>query len=320
MTTFEDVAFGFALPQVLTDDSATIDVVREVALRSEEAGISSLWVQSQLTGRAPVLEPLTLLAYVSAVTERIGLGTSVLVLPDHNPVQLAKLVTTVDHLSNGRLTIGLGIGSPNTITRVGGMPRDRVVDRFVEAILVMKALWTEDEARFTGDFWQLDGVPMRPRPVQQPYPPLWLGGSVDRALERSAALGNGWMGSGAHSVEQFAGCVEKLRAMVDANGAPGKAFTIGKRVYVAVDHDRAAAERRLRDHSERYSGHGDRVAKTCLYGSEEDVAEGLDEIASAGAELILLNPVFDYLEQHRRLVNLIASRRPNQNRANHDRP
>ena len=143
-----------------------------------------------------------LLHYVAALTSRLRLGTSVMLLVLRNPVQLAKSLSTLDQMSQGRLTVGIGIGG-HVPEAIFGLPSQRRIRRFVEALQVMKALWTQSKASVTGTYWQFDNVSMQPKPVQQPHPPVWFGARQEPALRRAVKHGDGFMGAGSSSLEDF---------------------------------------------------------------------------------------------------------------------
>jgi probable F420-dependent oxidoreductase len=307
MPALPGVRLGFALPQVFLDGAPDIAAIRAVAASSEGAGIDSLWVQAQLTGQAAVLDPVTLLAYASAVTTRISLGTSVLPVPDHNPLQLAKQIASLDQLSGGRTIIGLGIGAPTTHTRAGGIPRDHVIDRLMESVAIMKALWSDESVSLGGRFWQLENLAMRPFPLQRPHPPIWLGGSTDAALRRAAHHGDMWMGSGIHTVSEFSSQVEKLRSLRAESAAVSRPFLIAKRVYVVMNDDSRKAECVVRSHFDRYSGHGEKAVRAAVFGPAEEIIRSLSEVAAAGAELIVLNPLHEFVSQHEMLLGALRA-------------
>ena len=173
----------------------------ELAVRAEELGIDSVWVHDHVfnvghvfdrIGGKPYYEPLTLLTYVAARTRRVRLGTSVLVLPYHNPVRLAKAAATLDVLSGGRLVMGVGVGLIEKEIRAMGGPyaeRGAFTD---EAIAVMRALWTQDEPKFDGKYSRFDGMKFSPKPLQKPAIPIVIGGVSRPAIRRAARLGDGW--------------------------------------------------------------------------------------------------------------------------------
>jgi probable F420-dependent oxidoreductase len=172
-----------------------------LATRAEELGFDSVWVHDHVfnvghvfdrIGGKPYYEPLTLLSFVAARTTRVRLGTSVLVLPYHNPIRLAKTAATLDVLSGGRLILGVGVGSIEQETHAMGSPfaeRGAVSD---EAIAVMRALWTQEDPSFDGKYSRFAGMKFSPKPLQKPSIPVVIGGVSRAAIRRAARLGDGW--------------------------------------------------------------------------------------------------------------------------------
>ena len=288
--------WGISVPQVFFDGPVDISLVRRWTKRAEELGFQSLWTQEQIIGDVPILEPVTLLSYMAAITEKVQLGTSVMVAPLRNPVQLAKALGSLDIMSGGRLIVGLGLGERLDDYSPFGFTSDRRVRRFVEIVEVMKALWTEKEAQYLGQFWQLEGTEMEPKPVQKPYPPIWMGALDPRALRRAVRHVDGWMGAGASSPDQFADAVGLLRTYLEEAGRDPATFAVSKRVYVAIDNDERRAENRLRQwFGPRYKD-ADMAARVSVWGSTSRCTEKLAEFFDAGAQMIMLNPVFDHME------------------------
>ena len=199
-------------------------------------------------------------------------------------------------MSRGRLTVGLGLGgNPNDIPPYGLSPEKRV-RRFTEIIDVMKALWTQPEAHFQGEFWQLDGLKMEPKPLQKPHPPIWLGARHINALRRAVRHGDGWMGAGSSDTASFVTAVGQTKMYLEeADRDPGS-FTISKRVYVAVDNDEDRAEGRLKEWFGKRYGNADMASQVSVWGSTAKVTEKLAKVTGAGAEMVLLNPAFDDME------------------------
>jgi probable F420-dependent oxidoreductase len=137
------------------------------------------------------LEPLTALALVAGVTDRIALGTSVLVLPHRHPVLAAKMLATLDHLAPGRVICGAGVGWMREEIELLGAPYARRGAWSDEAIRVMRACWTEERAAFAGEFFRFEPVGCRPRPARGTIP-IWIGGHTERAFRRVVELGDGW--------------------------------------------------------------------------------------------------------------------------------
>jgi probable F420-dependent oxidoreductase len=197
-----------------------------LASRAEELGFDSVWVHDHVfnvghvldrIGGRPYYEPLTLLAFVAARTTRVRLGTSVLVLPYHNPIRLAKTAATLDVLSGGRLILGVGGGSIEQETRAMGSPFAERGAFSDEAIAVMRTLWSEENPRHAGTYWDFAGMPFSPKPLQTPSIPLVIGGVSRAAIRRAARLGDGWQPLGL-SPETLARGIASLREECRACG------------------------------------------------------------------------------------------------------
>jgi probable F420-dependent oxidoreductase len=252
------------------------------------------------------LEPVTLLTYAAALTTRARLGAAVLLTVLRNPVQLAKSLASLDQLSGGRLIAGVGLGERTRFYQAFGLAPERRVRRFVEGIALMKRLWTEERTTHHGQFWTLDGVPLEPKPVQKPHPPLWIGAHHPTAIRRAVELGEGFIGAGSSPISAFEAQVKSLRGHLEAGGRDPDAFPVAKRVYIAVDRDRPLTERRLGEWFGWHYGDPAMAGRVSVYGDEEECRESLRRIVRAGARLLILNPVFDELEQLERLAELVG--------------
>jgi probable F420-dependent oxidoreductase len=197
----------------------------DLAVRAEEAGFDSVWVHDHVfnvghvfdrIGGRPYYEPLTLLSFVAARTQRVRLGTSVLVLPYHNPVRLAKTAATLDVLSRGRLILGVGVGSIEQETEAMGAPFKERGAFSDEAIAVMRTLWAEEDPRFDGAYSRFAGMKFSPKPIQKPIP-IVIGGISRPAIRRAARVGNGWHPLGL-SPEALAQAIATLREEAAAHG------------------------------------------------------------------------------------------------------
>ena len=200
---------GFSLPNI--GPIGTAEAVTKVARRAEELGYSSLWTIERLLypmkpqrpypgtpdGSLPeiyrhTLDPLDALTYVAGQTKKIKLGTSVLDMPYYNPVMLARRLTTIDILSNGRLGVGLGLGwSKDEMDATGAdiTKRGAMADEFLP---LLKAIWTTNPVEFHGKFFHVPKSYIDAKPVQKPHPPIYLGAFVTAALQRLAKLADGW--------------------------------------------------------------------------------------------------------------------------------
>lgn len=296
MATGKTLRCGIAIPQDLIDGSLDVHFLQTYLARAETLGYESAWVQEQILGTVPILEPVTLLTYAAALTRTLRLGTSVMLTILRNPLQLAKRLTSLDQLSQGRVTVGVGLGGQTTEYPAFGISPERRVRRFVEGLAIMKAVWTQPAVNFAGEFWHLDGISQEPKPVQKPHPPIWFGARQPAALRRAARLGNGFMGAGTSSAQDFRNQVQSLRGFLDEAKRDPATFTISKRVYIAVDADRARAEERLRHWFGIRYRNADMASQVAVWGSVAECLEQLADMVQYGAEHLLLNAAFDYME------------------------
>jgi len=293
---------GISIPQAFVKPPIDLNLIRDFVPRAELLGYESLWVQEQMISAAPILEPVTLLTYAAALTSRVRLGTAVLLTAIRNPVELAKSLATLDQLSGGRLILGVGIGGPHTPHETFGVSRDRRPRRFVEGLQVIKALWTQPKASVSGEFWRFENVPMEPKPIQRPHPPIWFGARTELGLKRAVRYGEGWMGPGSSSSREFVQHLELLRRLLDEAQREPATFAISKRVYIAVDDNREHAERRLREWFGARYRDADMATRVSIFGSGAECLDKLSELVKAGAQHLLLDPVFDQCEQMERIA------------------
>jgi probable F420-dependent oxidoreductase len=204
---------GVSLPNVGLDHGK--EMVLPVAEAADRLGFHSVWAAHHVTlpyeraSRYPYghsgtevamspgmqwLDPMVTLSMVAAVTERVRLGTSVLVLPYRNPVNLAAEAAAIDVLSDGRFVLGVGAGWMEEEFRALGIDPAERGARTDEHIEVLRALWTEDPARFEGRFTRFDGLVLATTPRTEGGPPIWVGGNTRVALRRALRLGDGWHG------------------------------------------------------------------------------------------------------------------------------
>jgi alkanesulfonate monooxygenase SsuD/methylene tetrahydromethanopterin reductase-like flavin-dependent oxidoreductase (luciferase family) len=231
------------------------------------------------------------------------LGCVVFVSTLHSPVHLAKSISTLDQLSRGRIEVGVGTGGKNRPFAAFGVDPARYVTRFTEGIALMKALWTEPLVTFDGEFWQLKDAPMEPKPFAKPYPPLWFGGSSEPALRRAVRLGDGFFGAGSATTAAFAGQVQIVRDAVGKTARAAEDFPIAKRVYIAIDEDAGRARRRINAALEGiYGRRVPAIEAAAFAGTAADCVRELQQVAAAGAELILGTALFDQREQMERLA------------------
>jgi probable F420-dependent oxidoreductase len=289
---------GIELPQVFFDGPVDMEHIRNFAIKAETLGYDSLWLQERVIGDFSMLEPVTLLSYVAAITTKLKLGTSVILLPLRNPIQLAKAYSTLDVMSRGRAVMGVGLGGGHLGSHedVFGYTREGRVTRFTEAVQVMKLLWTEPRASFQGRYWNFKGISMEPKPMQKPHLPIIFGGHHDNALRRAVKYANGWMGAGSSSSASFVRESARIRNYLEEAKRDPAAFHFAKRVYLAVDEDKARGERRIREWFGKRYKNADLGPKVSIWGGSAECTEEIQAIIKAGAQQIVFNPMFDEME------------------------
>ena len=261
-TTLEQaIKIGIHLPQF--GRTATRERLRDFAQTVEELGFDSLWVsdyvviprhiQSRnpyaLRGEfsmppdLPILEPLATLSFIAGCTERVQLGTTVLILPMRNPVLTAKWLATLDVLSNGRLIAGFGAGWMEEQFEALDAPFSNRGQRMDEYLQVIRALWTERTPTFDGHYYHLNDIGFAPRPLQKPCPPIWIGGHSGAARRRAARFGDAWHTIATSPIQLEQDSAE-LHRMAQAAGRTAELeVTLRLGVQLERDHVKETAER-----------------------------------------------------------------------------
>ncbi len=198
------------------------DAAVRVAQAAEAAGFESVWTgehvvlpdpqapPSPLPPHHPMLDPSVALAFIAGQTQTVRLGTGIIILPQRNPLVLAKELASLDVVSGGRLIFGLGIGYLKPEFDALGIPFSHKGPRSIDYLEAMKAVWTQDKPSHQGDFVSFGDIQARPQPVQKPHPPVVFGGHTPQAYERSVQHGNGWFGF-ALDVEATSTCLDGLK-------------------------------------------------------------------------------------------------------------
>ena len=163
------------------------------AKQAEELGFDSLWAGEHVVWRHPIHDSLMQMAAAAAVTERIRLGTAIVLIPLKHPILMCKAVTTLDHVSGGRVDFGIGIGGeyPKEFEAMG-VPVNERGPRANEILRLMKRLWTEESVTFSGRFYEMEDIGLEPHPVQKPHPPIYVGGRR-KSVRRTGLYGDGWI-------------------------------------------------------------------------------------------------------------------------------
>ena len=303
MVTKSGLRLGIGLPQSVAGGMVDTGLIRAFATRAEQLGYADLWLTDNLLGGRPHLEPVTLLAYAAACTEQIRLGVSVIILNQRNPIALAKALASLDQLSGGRLTVGVGLGSGTAAYPAFGISDARPVARFTEGLQVMRALWSQERVNLDGAFLRLKDVTMEPKPVQ-PHLPVWIGGHVPAALRRAVRLGDGWMGAGSARNEDFFAQISQVRRALAELGRDEASFTLSKRIYLAVDNDEGRAQAQLA--ATLTSTYGVARQGVGVAGTAEQCIAVLRAMRDAGLHHLLLQPCGDVMQQLKVLTTEVA--------------
>jgi len=301
------VRFSISLPQ---RDSAGFqaEAFKDYLARAEKLGFEGGWTLEQTIGAAPLIAPMELLAYAAACTTRLRLGVAVLITSLHDPLQLAATATAVDRLSHGRLDLGVAPGGGFRQFAAFGVERKTFVSSFTEGLELMKVAWSDEpRVTFHGRFRDVDDLPIEPKPVQRPHPPIWFGANAPAALARAVRLGDAFLGAGSSTTEAFVGAVATIRRELAEQRREPAQFTIGKRVYLMVDDDAARARERVLAGLHGIYGDMPGIESVPVSGTPSDVVRGLRAVIEAGAEMILLNPVGETVAEDREQMERLAA-------------
>ena len=300
----DKIPLGMSLPH-RSPDKLAMTTVASVARRAEELGFRDLWVTENTIDEGICFDPVVILTYAAAVTTKIRVGCSVVVLQIHSPLMVAHQWGCLDYVSNGRAILGVGIGREHHY-RQFEVPTEGRVSRFREEMEIIKALWTQEKTSYDGRFYHLKDETMWPKPVQKPHPPIWMGVGHPDAVRRTARLADGWMGSGGSRIADFAASVPILKEALAANGRDPENFPISKRIFMAVDERPEVARRELLRWFTDVYRNPPGTDLCGIHGTPEQVRERLEEMVGMGANHLMLNPVSRYTEQVEALAEVVG--------------
>jgi probable F420-dependent oxidoreductase len=269
--------------------------VADLARRIEAAGFDSIWAGDHISFHIPIMESLTLLSYVAAVTTRVRLGTGIYLVPLRHPTTSAKVTSTLDVLSGGRLTLGVGVGGEFPPEyEACGIPVSERGSRTDEGIEVMRRLWTENKVAHEGKHFRFGPVSLDPKPVQEGGPPIIVGGRKGPSFRRAGRLGDGYI-SHMCSAGQYRDNMQTIARHAADAGRKEVAFESSAFLFTVLDDDyekaldRAAGllqmiyNRPFRDAAQKY----------CLLGKPEDCLEQLQGFARSGARHFVFSMLSD---------------------------
>ncbi len=281
--------FGIYLPNVGWDTTPSPDELAAYAIDAEQGGFDSVWVEDRLLhSEVDMLEAVATLTFVAARTSKVKLGTSVLLLNLRSPLALAKSLSTLDYLSNGRLIVGASLGGRTFEYDAAGVSMRTRVTRFTNAIKFMRTSWGEDQADLPPG--AEPPVPMLPRPVQRRIP-MWLGGRVEAAMARAGTIGDGWLASSTTTPDVFREGWAKVSTYAAAAGRDPGQLMPAKFCYIHVDDSTERALSRLEATLPRYYGRPYDAANLAIYGPPSRCVEHATRFLDAGVRTLIFATV-----------------------------
>ncbi len=288
--------FGFLLPtreMVMNQATPDFDQIVDLSERAEAHGFDSVWVGDSITAR-PRLEAFTTLAAVATRTQRVKLGTAVLLPALRNPVVLANEAANLDLLSKGRLILGMGIATKTPLVETEftacGVNIQRRIGIFEECVALLRRLWTEPSVTFNGKHFQLNDISLGLRPYRESGIPMWIAGSVDNALRRTARLGDGWFPN-PPSPQIFTEQNHALDGFAKETGKAPQALHRAIYTTLNINDDIAQAEQEMRTFIEGYYHTPfDVMAKrqSVCFGTADTCITWIKDFMAAGAQTIVV--------------------------------
>jgi alkanesulfonate monooxygenase len=268
----------------------------EYGVRMEQLGYESVWVWDHILLGVdpyfPILDSLSVLTAIAARTERIRLGTGILVLPARNPVVLAKQLASIDQISNGRLILGMASGWYKREFDAIGVPFNKRGDIMDQNLEILTRLWQEDSVTGSYPPYELAEAVMSPKPVQTPRPPILIGGYVDRVLKRAGVVGDGWL-TYYYTAEGFAKSWAKVRRFAEEAGKDPDTLRSINQLPICIGASRAEVEAPMVDWLTTewdFAGWSDSTTDSAVLGTVDDCVEQLQAHLDAGVQQITLVP------------------------------
>lgn len=302
----QDMKFGW----MTSMDS--LESVRQTTRLADDIGMDSLWVGDHIAFAVPIMDPLLQLAQAAALSDRLTLGTSVYLLPLRHPTTVAKQVSSLDRLTEGRLIFGVGIGGefPNEFAACGVPVKQRGA-RLSEGMDVLRTLWTGDKVSHQGKFFPFEDVMMRPKPVQAGGPPIWCGGRSEAALKRAGRKADGYI-SYVVTPEMYQSALDTMASAAEAAGREVDSFGTAHLLFFRIDDSFEKSWDVATEHlSERYASDFRGPAKRyCALGKPEQVAETINRFREAGVRHIIIDSVSPPEQRHEQVERFAREVKP----------
>jgi alkanesulfonate monooxygenase SsuD/methylene tetrahydromethanopterin reductase-like flavin-dependent oxidoreductase (luciferase family) len=287
-----------------------IDELVEFVELVDRCGYDSLWVGDHISFPVPIFDPLLQLAQAAVVSRRLTLGTSVLLLPLRHPTPVAKQVTTLDHLTEGRFILGVGVGGefPNEYAACD-VPHNERGARLAEGVQVLKKFFGGESVSHHGRYYgPFEGVAMRPPPRQMGGPPIWFAGRKEAALRRIGRLGDGYLAY-VITPDMYRAALEVIASAASGDPRP---FGTGHLLFTRLDNTyETALDRATETLSVRYAMDFRKAAtRYCALGTPGQVAERIREFYAAGVRHVVLDLVGPYEERQRQIQWFAADALP----------
>jgi alkanesulfonate monooxygenase SsuD/methylene tetrahydromethanopterin reductase-like flavin-dependent oxidoreductase (luciferase family) len=306
--------FGAHIPVVdFGTQKFSLESLAAYVRAARDLGFKAVSTNDHLISHRPWLDAPTALTAVLPHSGDMAVGSSILLSVVRGPVQLAKTLAAIDILSGGRLFVGVGPGSSPRDYEIVAMDYAERWKRFDESVQVLRALWRDDGAEFTGRFYSTAGTKLEPKPIQRPGPPIWIGSwGSDAGLRRVARLADGWLASAYNTTpEQFARGLAKLRDQLRSCGKDALAFPNAlATMFMYLTEDKSKAERVLSETLFALLNRPvDQMRERLLVGPAEVCAEKLAAYKRAGVRRLFVWPVADEIDQleifQKRVVPLV---------------
>ena len=289
-----NIKVGLHIPAASSGPLPSSSEYIEFFKQSEAMGYDSLWTEDRVFHGANFLEPLTLLSWAAANTERIQLGTAVLLLSLRNAPALARQISSMDYLSGGRLNLGISIGGRPAEYLGLGLKQSERVAHLRESITVLNLLLSGEPVTYSGRFYKLDEATVRPGIARPGGVPLYMGGRVDAVLQRAAEMTNGWIGGPFSPPEDYRTTLDTVHEYARRSGRDIGDLEAGKLVYVSVDDDKQRALEKLKPFISDYYGQRIDITEHGVFGPAEEVIERLRSYSQAGVTMFMLGvPTLD---------------------------